>query len=267
MSCWLNVSDAYFKSLGKLTEADKDRLGYCIQGAIEFAERYCRRTFAKAEYDELQTADREGCVVLQNAPVAYVSRLCSGQLDLVTIQNTGASISKASWSTDETTLRLTHYKDGVRVNTALTWADYPTLTTLATAIATVEGWTATVDHGYESWPTVDIVPQQHGNGKSANVVTSWDDYTGWFDFNRKTGIIRGHFPHGYSVRAVYTGGFDPIPEDLRQAVANLAIVAFTSPEGKKQQENLGGYSYTLATLDQVTMSDKKVLASYRNRIV
>lgn len=263
MSClWLRASDPYFDELSVSTEAEKDRLNRLIKSAISYVEdRYCRRKLAEAEYDEVARA-KQGAIVLRNFPVKYITRICVGELPAITIHNDSSSVSNASWSVDQTSLRMTHYANGVRITNVLSLADSPTLSVLASAIADA-GWTVAVAHGYEQRPSIDLVAYQAGNGKNANNVYLWDDYSGSFQFDERTGIIDGAFADRGRIRVVYTAGYLPVPEDLRQATAHLVIQGYSGTP--VQSENLGGYSYSLVDVDKLPMSDKKVLSLYRDR--
>jgi hypothetical protein len=266
MSCWLDYQSAYFHSLN-LTSGQSETVQSLIDSAIEWVEKYCRRSFAKAEHEAIFTVLQDGSIVLDSPPIEHIARLCVASGGWLTVENTSATVSNATYSVSDTGLITNHWASGVRATNTLLFADYPTLTTLAAAIVAIGvGWSADITSGYTLYPSADLVSGQHGNAKTENTIYSWDDYAGSLDTGDiANGILELYLPRGYKVRATYTGGYIDVPEPIKLATANLVISAYQGAEGRIESESLGGYSYTLASVDSLPMNDIKTLAYYRDR--
>ena len=215
-------------------------------------------------------------LMLRNTPISYISRICTASGNWFTLSNPTATV--ANVSTTATSLILTSIRAGVQTTHALLLADSPTLSTLATAVNAFsgDGWQATVAAGgFGSYPSGDIVPNQFGSATGSMIVASWSERTAAVRFDPLTGIVPGwggsydtgyqapYYPisgtltgsliRGDMVRVVYLhGGFDPIPEDIKEVLSHLVISAFQSPEeAGLQQETIGNsYSYSLMDLDE-----------------
>jgi len=265
MSCWLDYQSKYFHSLNA-TDEDAETIQTLIDAAVEFVEKFCGRQFSQMEHDRIYTVMQDGTVVIEHPPISHVTRICVPTGSWLTVENNSSSVTNASFATTDSSLILTDYSGGLRSTHTLTFAAYPTLTALASAIVALgHGWTGSVATGYGNYPSSDLLPQQHGNAKTENTLWNWDDYQGVFNFDYRTGVLDLWLNRGQRVRVVYMGGFEDVPEDIKQATANLVVASFNGPEGRIQSESLGGYSYSLAPVDTLPMNDKRILSQYRDR--
>jgi hypothetical protein len=244
-----------------------------IQAAISWVEKVCNRHFQLQEYDEMYMIGLDGDVVLENFPIVQITRTMCDLLTIgpLTIQGP-ASASSASFAISNPTnpisasgsqLALTTMISGVRTDTVLSFATYPTLGQLVTAINAL-GFTATLGQ-YQTTACQDLVPQFGAVGNGGLITCyAWMDYNGPQYYWERYGTVRW-LPRGLGMRFVYTGGFANVPEEIKQVAAHLAMQDYTSPDGKVKTELLGQYSYTLFDPDKLAISDRKVLSYYRNR--
>ena len=278
---WLEYDNALLAPLQITTETDKQRVSKICESVQSFIERFCHRCFDFREHDETCIIGQDGSIVLRNQPVETITRVCMYNQGWLTIQNTAAQIT--NWTTTDEAIMLMSISSGVKTYTELKYHDYPTLASLGTAINHIAGWETTVQPTYALYPSSDIEAQQWGSAQQLCTVAIWQDFVGQFDF-RPNGIIYGLIPFGlasgyqtptalafamfrdFKMRIVYQAGFKEIPTDILSVAANLVTFGFN---GSKEimTEEIQGWSYTYFTPDKMTMSDKRVLSQYRERII
>lgn len=162
--------------LSGLTSAD---VGMLVQDASGAVEDYCRRKLALRTHDERRPISRERVVRLKEYPVVTVGRVCTGLTVGLTVANSTLTrpTTKLTPSTDASdpaatpvSLKLNGYASGVAASTVtLSFATYPTLTTLAAAINSAgSGWSATLGStDYASLNSVDLNPDWGTKGASS----------------------------------------------------------------------------------------------------
>jgi len=243
-----------------------------INSATEYIERYCNRNFAKADRSGVFTVRQDGSIILDSPPVETVNRICFSNGGFLIVKNT--TQYSPTYSTSPTGIRITHVEGGLRIVQAFTYADCPTLESLATAINGYgHGWTATVTGNYGYMPTSDIVAFQFG--KAGQTLLIWQDYEFFLapsiwptnnffaqQYDVSSGILDWVFPRGLRVRIDYTSGFDPVPAPIVEVAARLVLEV-----NKKKSETLGNYTYTLDDLDKLPNSDRQILSRYKDRTV
>lgn len=269
MSCWIDYNSKYLKNLVVQTDSERQTVAVFIRAAIEYIEKFCGRTFGRDEFDEIHTV-QDDCIILDNTPVVQVTRVAVDTGDWLTVQNTTAQI--ATLTTTSTGVRLRSVALGVATDTYLTYAAYPTFTTLSSAInALVDdddaslGWVASVESGYGDYPSSDLVQSQFINAKEAATLKTWVDWEEDLSFDPDTGIIETNLSG--NVRVSYLGGFDEVPEPLKLVCGNLVSIGFEGVGKQIKQETLGSYSYTIQDQDKLAISDMKILNLYKNRKV
>lgn len=256
-----------------LTADDEDRAEALIQAASTAIENYLHRNLEHDERDRV-FVNRTGDVFLNAYPVDYIARICTDTLDVLTIRATG---EVASFGVGADALKLVRISNGVRVNTSLAFATYPTLSALAAAMPT--GFTATVADGYSSYPTSELVEGQSGSCKYGAKLAMWSDNQGTYEVDAQRGII--HFVGSSwrqawladaaflpdQVRVVWSGGYTEIPMDLQEVCAELVANKWKDRQGVVVSESLGEYSYTISTSDvaQLPITTRGKLTTYRNR--
>lgn len=80
--------------------------------------------------------------------------------------------------------------------------------------------------------------------------------------------MRGPFGYGGFARVTYSHGYDPIPDDVRVVVADMAARRYTAGVGGAvvASETIGSYSYTTRSPDGeygMPSADVAVLKRYR----
>lgn len=239
----------------EIEDSDSDTtLTEIINGVSAEIERVTGVAFAARDYRQWLDGANQREMVLPHYPVQHMTRIAFGVANAMTVTYTGAgirasaSVYKSPESADAGGLRLvTISAVGVTTETNLSFATYPSLTVLATAVAAVSGWSATV---LVNQPSRDLHP---GGGEDAlnRAVTftypDRDEYgysinhdTGTLTFNRGDwwclGTAGGHQPAGVSgwyqpmsmprrfqgVLCEYRAGWETIPADV-QTVCNELV--------------------------------------------
>src|SRR5579863_4241563 len=158
--------------------------------------RYCNRhSFAQATYDMIWPLLTTGEIHLPVYPITRLIRISINWDSTLQITGPGPVIIV---DTTTTAVNLQQSVSGVMTTVAtLTFASYPTLGQMATAISNTSGWAATVNSSYSSYPSTDIVPgqllQQNGTPLAIWDSASVSQYTG--DFDR--GIVRIGLPFNW----------------------------------------------------------------------
>lgn len=286
---WIQADSPYLVPLNLSGTEDYAYANQLILSKQAFLEKYCNRTFAQQTFDEQVMVLQDRSLMLRNTPIQYIARVCVAAGNWLTIKNTTATI--ANVATTPTTMVLTSVVNGITATNTLTLASTPTLTALAVAITALgSGWTASVAIGYGNYPSQDITPNQIGNATTGYQPYIWQERSSAIRFDVHTGILPGYggsydtnyqsptFPlqgtmntaliRGDLVRVVYSGGYDPIPEDLKEVLSHLVIQAFESPMGRKSMETIGNqYTFNLMDFDKAPASDRKIIGQYRRRQV
>src|SRR5262249_32191377 len=143
-------------------------------------------------YDELYSGDGGGWLTLRHYPLLSISRVAADPTAALTVQNTSASVQRATVQVTATGLTLVHIASGTSTSTSLTFAGNATLSALATALTAVgPGWGATVTAGYESWASADLRAlqgAQSAKGTGAQLVIHVTDL-GDFDVDAERGML------------------------------------------------------------------------------
>lgn len=267
MSALITHSSQYLSKLGTLTSDQQTTATAYIAAASESIEKYCKRRFASATYDEIHEAGQFGQVFLNNFPLITLDKVYPVQGQALTLQNTSDSVSSASFDSSTTGLRLTHTIAGVATSTSFLFATYPTITLLAAAINGLgSGWVAGVQGSYGAYPSADIRADQYGQAKGLTGVNLWlEDSSGAIRFDRATASLSGL--RETSVRIKYSAGFSTIPEPIQQVCGNMVCNMFSATNGALVSENLADYSYSLSNsaMDTLPLRDRQILSMYRDR--
>lgn len=261
-----------FQSLANLNDVT---LTHLAEGACGAVENFCGRTFALTSHDELYQGTNSRSLFLNNYPVTSIKSVRSGRQIAVQIQNNTANIQAAQVQTTATALILKIINGGTETPVTLTYADHPTLGSLTTAINGIgNGWYASLNGQFATWASADLAAYPTTQNARQNVASLSPHY--WYlsnyELNPKTGELTmpgcwcgsGLWPY----RITYEAGFDPVPEELLQATAELA--ASTHKAGKADpnlvSESLGGYSYTRAatkSIADLSIQSQQTLRHYR----
>lgn len=252
----------------KAAGADDTAIGYLITACSRAIERYCRRKFTSDTYDELYTGTGQIVLALRNYPIQSVQSLRYREQVVMTVKNTSASVQQARVEILSSGIRLVSVASGVKTTTTagLTFAGNVTLSALATAIAAVSGWTASVISGFTLWPSVDLYCANgsttdpgtnagagalNAAGVNAELRMHTSELSGYQIHNRGGGLYRGNpytdpevsdtgdlqWPIGVNnFRIQYTAGYTTVPEDIQEACAQL--VAYHFRLGPRETPNI-----------------------------
>lgn len=259
----IEATSPYLHKLGTLTTDQQATVTELIKAATAAIQKYCRRSFILQSYDEVQATGELGWAFLNHYPIVSVQRIFTSQAALLKVQNSAAT--SANVSTTPTALRLTDVTNGVVTTASLSFNQYATLGSLATAIAALPGWSASVQTGYQFFRSGDLVQGLFRSATSQASLPLWiDDDAGDARLDYEAGYVCCRTDE---FRIQYTAGFEVIPEDLQQVCANLVANLFDSSQGTMQSETLGDYSYTvsLSSIDTLPLRDRQILSMYRDR--
>lgn len=262
------------QAIRNFNQDDVNVLTNILKACSAFVERYCHRTFASNTYDELYNGTEDHNLLLNNFPVTAVARVATGLETVLTVTNSNENNSVARVAVTATGLTLTSMLNGTLTNTTLTFASYPTLSAMATAINLIAGWEATALK--PGWVSSDIKLQ---GAYSALLTTAGlkvhTREVSYFELREDIGelFLPSRWQRGYkNYRVTYTAGHDATPEPIAQATAELcaAVYASRNVNPNIQSESLGSYSYTLAagnSFDRLSVPSKQALSLYRNNRV
>lgn len=254
--------------------ADYGVIGEIVSACSAVVENYCRRTFAQATYDELLHGTGTTYLDVSNPPITKVISVRTGQLPAIQIQCNDPTNQTQLATVDVTSsaVVLTRTYNAVTTTTTFSFASYPTFATLGTAVnALGSGWTATVNTQFALWMTSDMTESQ-GSFSARNMTVPLMVYwwsLPFFKVDQEQGEIYSGsgFVQGYQAyRVTYIGGYDPIPDDIQQAVAELTQLVYVARKQNPsmQSETLGAYSYTRAattSLDLLSPAAKMALTA------
>ena len=254
--------------------ADDVTLATLVSAASRAVERYCRRQFWRAEYDELHHGGGLPYLFVDCPPVLEVKAVCTGVTAACYVTNANPNAQAATVDVQPDRLVLTLVSNAVTTATPITWASCPTVGQLATAVnAAGNGWSATLSPRFAGWATADLRPEQSGlNARQQTAaLTVYFDYLGGFRVNEETGEVyhpAGFAPGYRNYRIQYTGGYADIPDDLQHAVCELVQLAYASRNANPlmQSETLDRYSYSRAAetgLNQLSWLSKQTLNAYK----
>lgn len=262
-----------------------------IPAACDFVDGYCNRAsggFAVQNYDELYNGSGDRILFLNNYPLQSINRLATAELPACLIHNTDSDMGTratvqiiGTWNNngfDSTGITLTYIKSAVTTTNTLLWANYPTVNDLVAAInAAGSNWTAIVQGGFGTWSSADLRATQGAFGARITSTYLWIHWHELFNFrvNEKTGeiySIEGFARGVFNWRVSYSAGYSTFPNDLTQAICELAAATYYSREinANTTSETIGAFSYSqLAekTFDGMSLLAKKTFQRYKSRKV
>lgn len=244
--------------------SDQTRVEAIIAAVDSAVDVYCKRNLAEATYDRMVSVLTNGDVHLKAYPVSRLVRVLYDRLEVLTVTTT-AKIGVVS--TGSGAIFLQALANGVLVPTTLTYADYPTLGQLVTAISAVSGFTASVDSDYADYPSTDLVPGVHLQNPNMKLPIFYGNNAG-FSVDSESGILHLGFQPYDKIKVSWVGGYSTYPEDLKGVIADMVGQAFEGKIGMITGESFGGeYSYTLAPLatQSIPLTNKIILDSYKDR--
>lgn len=232
-------------NLPSATTSDDRTIDALLAAASGAVQRWCKRVFALARYDDVLDGTDGPRLMLREYPVQSIESVRYAPQVVLEVTNTDTSTSQQA--------RVTVTRDGlelVRVasgtlarDTTVTFASNATLQALASAVVALgNGWSARADADFALWPSQDLhrapaagdALQSQGaldcRGRWAGLRLhtseladySWDT-RGWL--TRGCGQTPWLSGVGYW-RVQYTAGYAQIPEDIQEACASWTAVLF-----------------------------------------
>lgn len=268
------ITLAEYKQYDTTTPSSDDTfLSSLITGASDLVERHCNRTFASTSYDEVLDGTGYRLLELAHFPIISIDRVACNPRTVLTVRNTSTSVSRATVRVTSTGLTLVSVASAVTTTTALAFATYTTLSALATAVAAVSGWTATVQAGYETYPSADLRAVQGAlNAKltDAPLVLHTDELSDFAvipetgELDRPACWYRGVG----NFRIVYTANFASVPEDIKQACRELVKAGYNARrlDPGLVSQDLGAWKWTKVTdaaFGNLSLLARNALARYR----
>jgi hypothetical protein len=260
----ITLNRAYLNLAGVSADAT---VGALVTAVSEAVEKFCRRRFVSTSYDELYDGTGDRRLLLRQYPVQSVKSVRYRPVTVLkVINNNTFQNQQARVAITSTGLQCSRVASGVTTNeTLLTWATYPTLQGLASAVTALgNGWQgqivgdSTLTGDYGLWPSADLyVPSSYGDPlEGAGVLQSQGALTarGQFaELKMHTYELAGYQwdARGWLLRAIpytdpellhpedlvwptgvnnfrvqYTAGYTTIPEAVQEACARWVARAY-----------------------------------------
>ena len=246
-----------------ITSTDYDSLlSNLIVRATYSIEKFCQRVLRSDDYRQFYDGDGSDELVLINYPVTEVQLMAENRQAGFCISNTSTDAYHAMVSVTGTTIRLLVQGGDNADDTSLTLADYSTLTSLLSAITSIDkGWVMINNTALGVWSPSELIPSLGGSqclGDYADVYIPDEPLTD-FVVDNESGIInlRGRFCHGFqNIIIRYTAGYTTIPADLEQVCIDLVKIYYDMRDKNwlLSSEKIGDYSYGTKA-DQATCSN------------
>jgi hypothetical protein len=247
-------------AIQSITDSSQDALLTALITAIsdEIAQ-YCRRDFVSKTYDELYNGNGDRRLLLRQYPIQSIQSVRYRPVTVLKISNTNTALNQqARVQITNLGLTLTRVASGVKTtDVSLTYAAYPTLNALASAVnALGNGWSAQVvgdaSGDYGLWPSGDLyVGPSFGDGlTSQGSLTARGQFA---EIKLHTYELAGYQfdPRGWLLRAIpytdpellhpedliwpvginnfrvqYTAGYVTVPEAVQEACAEWVAAAY-----------------------------------------
>jgi len=236
-----------------LNASNPSYLASLITAASDAIRRQCNRDFVQSTYCEYYSGGvyLKAPLRLRQFPVLQITRVAGNPQAALQVMNLdSATNQRATVETTTTGLTLFRIASGVPTSVSLSFADYPTVGQMASAITALGGgWSATtqsqtITGDFSKWPSADFKPLQGAattflGGGYLEIYTeelqpfmSWptDGYeelgpswraSGW-RLDDQTGELYGRFPRGQlNIRIDYSAGFATVPQPIQEAAVQL----------------------------------------------
>jgi len=273
-------------ALASLATGNPGYFGSLVSAASGAIRAECHRDFVVSAYAEYHSGSPNQRVLrLRQFPVVAITRVATAATALQ-VNNSGASVQRAIVATTALGLTLTTVSSGVASTTAMPYASYPILASLAAAIAAVgDGWSAQTLSGaygsFAAWPSSDLKLTQGAVTALAGgaMLEIYEDYRagGWPDeawadadwagspgawrLDSQTGELFGHWPRGQlNIRVDYSAGFAIVPDAVQEACVQLAADLYGQSQlnGAIENARLGSAAYTLNTSARALTKSPKI---------
>ncbi len=255
----LTTLDRVKDFLGITVTTYDEILNRLINEATASIETYCSRKFkARAYMMERYKGSNLYTLQIRNYPVISVERIA-------TSISSAMSVSASSTGAYSATVEITRSEGALPANTQLklvirgtnassntvSFDTYTNLTTLVAQINTLTGWSATINSGFETYDSTELI--QHGARECLNfalALTVPNDRLSNYEVDYENGEI--YYGAGFcrgqlDVYIDYNGGYTTIPADLEQIAIEIVSDVYGSRtvNNALKSEKIGDYSYTL----------------------
>lgn len=232
-------------------------------------ERITGRKFAAANYNEWVNPAGEDWITVRNWPIIRVDRVRYSAESAIAATYSGADIeAAASVYYDENggtgTAKLVSVSAaGTETSNTFSFATYPTLSTLVTAMDAISGWTVTRAVTRDSM-SVSLFPQAGMDAlNTAADLYAVTEYDLIARVDHRRGMLQATRGHGPRL-ITYRGGYETIPDDV-SGVCNAMVQAayqmgLVNP--LLASESIPDYSYSLADRVQLDDAQTRVLDAY-----
>ena len=256
------------------TSDENTTLDALIAAVSKSIESYCWRTFAITSYDELQTGNNRGELLLRNYPLVSVERVAYAPTPVLRVTNTSASNQRATVKVTATGLELIRVASGVSTTNTILFADQVTLSALAAAITALgNGWAGEVlDSPNNLRASADLRALQGAftaKDVSALLQIHVAELAGFGVDSERGSLLReaGACWHGgnHYWRVIYRAGYSAVPEDVQEACAQWVAQLFwqTKRDPGLASEALPSV-VSRSPLHDMPATAKVLLALYRN---
>ena len=273
----------------KLLIPNDRKMEFIIERVTGEIEKWLDRGILSRNYDELYDGeagvDING-ITLRQPDVTGVTSLFAVASHVLTVRYGGTNPRATIEVTDTGVVLRSRSGSTVLVTTATTtFVISPTISSMASAIGAVTGWTASVPLGIDgNDPSAFLLREGVRNTKSVDVaLNGWEDYNSDYTVDYTAGLIT-FGPDRWPLRAnewddwtgkrrlrlIYTAGLATVPADVDGVALEMISAEWNAAisDPLLQSESIGSYSYTLtaARLDSGTTAAKnwqKRLAGYR----
>lgn len=247
LSAYALTSLDYLKTyMGITSSGFDDALTLILNGVSAEIERIAGRKFVARDYRTWLNVNGQQRLLLPQRPVQSITRISYGGAAAMTLTYGGSAIrANVSVYQDPETgdgggLRLVSISTaGVKTANNLSFATYPSVSTLATAANLVSGWTAVA---ITNVPTGDLIRTGGEDAKSRTVTLSYpdqDEYgygvdynAGTVEFSRVSGTgwnpaadwsRRGMPAGGHQYMLIeYRAGYETVPADVQVLACDMS---------------------------------------------
>src|SRR5437899_2630134 len=130
------------------TAAENTTLDALIAAVSATIGRWCGCTFVSTPYDEVFDGCSDPELMLEHYPILSIDRVAYAPTAVLRVQNTSASVQRATVQVTSTGLTLARVASGVSTTDTATFAANVTLAALAAAVnALGNGWSASLVSG------------------------------------------------------------------------------------------------------------------------
>lgn len=232
-------------------------------------ERITGRKFAAANYNEWVNPAGEDWITVRNWPIINVGRVRYSSETAISATYSGSDIEAAvSVYYDENggsgyAKLVSVSAAGSETNNTFSFATYPTLSTLVTAMDAISGWTVTRSASRDGM-SVSLHPMAGMDAKNTTgelyAVTEYDLIA---RVDHRRGMLQA--TRGYGPRLIsYRGGYETIPDDVSGVCNQMVQAAYQMGlvNPLLASESIPDYSYSLADRVQLDDAQTRVLDAY-----